>query len=256
MNQSNDWEDAEDAFLALFCASDRLPCGTRYGFADGNRRFNAVRVTSPEALATIDWSAFRAEHGPHFAALDRALTLQLPEPLVPPEGWVSVGPAYEHVRTPIASFAAELPRDVRLRPCLIREDVIRFVEVSLPSQIPPHMRERLARMSIDRFHHASEAGRLRPFLYEERDAAIGTVAVLPFAAGHTVFALSVLPARRGEGHMKTIYAALTREIDGLLYGQIEDGLATLRYRSRVPGTERRARTRTFRPADDPRLAGP
>ena len=253
------WEAAEDAFLALFVSFERYAYGTRYGFADGNRRFNAVRVTSADALASIDWPAFVAEHEPHFAGLDRALTLQLPEPLTPPPGagvGAPAGPAYEHVRTPLASFARPMPAGATLRRCEGLDDVARFVTLSLPSQIPPPMRERLAREGIGRIHGASERGQLVPLIYEVGGEPIGTVAALPFRDGHSVFALSVTPSRRGQGHMKAIYAGLARAFEGDLYGQIEDGLATMGYRARLAGTERLARTRTYRRPDDPRFAGP
>ncbi|MBX3272213.1 MAG: GNAT family N-acetyltransferase [Sandaracinaceae bacterium] len=253
------WEAAEDAFLALFVSFERYGYGTRYCFADGNRRFNAVRVASAEALASIDWAAFVAEHEPHFAGLERALTLQLPEPLTPPPeagAWTVVGPAYEHVRTPLASFARPMLDSATLRRCEGLEDATRFVTLSLPSQIPPPMRERLAREGIGRIHGATERGQLVPFLYEVGGEPIGTVAAIPFRDGHSVFALAVTPSHRGQGHMKAIYAGLARALEGDLYGQIEDGLATMGYRARLAGTERLARTRTYRRSDDPRFAGP
>jgi hypothetical protein len=71
-----------------------------------------------------------------------------------------------------------------------------------------------------------------------------------------VFGLSVVPERRRRGHMRHIYALLAHRLDGDLYGQIEEGLATLTYRSTRAGTERLARTFTFRRADDPLLNAP
>lgn len=253
------WEAAEDAFLELFVSFDRYGYGTRYGFSEGNRRFNAVRISSAAALASVDWPAFVAEHEAYFAGLDRALTVQLPEPLTPPPEagtWTAVGPAYEHVRTPLASFARPLPTGASLRRCEGSTDAIRFVDLSLPRQIPPPMRERIAREGSARIHAATERGQLVPFFYEVSGEPIGTVGAIPFRDGHTVFALSVVPSHRRRGHMKAIYAGLARALEGDLFGQIEDGLATMGYRARLAGTERLARTRTYRRPDDPRFAGP
>jgi hypothetical protein len=248
------WTEAEDAFLAMLCTFQSLPFGTRYSSVASSKRFNAVRIADAEALARTDWDKLVAEQAPHFAALNRPLTIQLPEPLVPRQAnvsWVVVGNPYVHVRTPLRSFDAPPPTGATLRRCLTHADVELFVAISMTARVPPHLRDMAVRNTLAVLLEHRDGGQAVPYLFEMNGEPIGTVGCLPFSYGNSVFGLTVAERHRGQGHMKAIYSALAREIQGDIFGQIEEGLPTLAYRRQIAGTEVLARTFTYQRVDDP-----
>jgi hypothetical protein len=246
-----EWAIVEDVFLTRQCRLEPLPYGARYANPRApSRRFNAVRIQDAEALAATDWEAEIPAQAAHAAALGLPLTLQLPDPLRPPDvggPWQEVGTPFVHVRTALADLAGPVDPSLALRLCETDAEIDAFARTVLDARVPAAIREMAIAMTAATIRAHLPLGD-RQYLAEVDGEIVGCIGCLPVPGGYTVAGMTVVEARRGRGIMKGIYAAVAATLEGNLYGQIEDGLATLRHRERLPSTAILARTRTWQPA--------